>query len=57
MWVPINLTWDGHEFLDAARNPSLWERAKCTALKQTGGLSLEVLKSVLIDLAKHAVAP
>ena len=55
MWVPIDLTWNGHEFLDAARNPNLWERAKHTALKQTGGLSLEVLQEVLINLAKQAV--
>ncbi len=56
-WVPRQLTWAGHEFLDAARDANLWERAKCTVLKQTGGLSLEVLKSVLIKLAKQAVEP
>jgi len=56
-WVPQQLTWDGHEFLDAARSDNLWKQAKNVVLKQTGGLSLEVLKPVLINLAKQAVEP
>ena len=24
----VRLTWSGHEFLDAARNPSVWEQAR-----------------------------
>ena len=54
-WEPQQLTWAGHEFLAAARDGNLWERAKRIALKQTGGLSLEVLQEVLINLAKQAV--
>ena len=54
-WVPQQLTWDGHEFLDAARSDNLWKQAKSIVLKQTGGLSLEVLKSVLINHAKQMV--
>ncbi|MEX2411343.1 MAG: DUF2513 domain-containing protein, partial [Candidatus Paceibacterota bacterium] len=23
-WIPITLTWHGHEFLDAARNDTIW---------------------------------
>ena len=56
-WVPKQLTWAGHEFLDAARSVTLWERAKSIVLKQTGGLSLEILQEVLINLAKQAVEP
>lgn len=49
-----DLTWKGHEFLDASRNKSLWERAKQKALEATGGLSIEVLTAVLTKLAVHA---
>lgn len=27
-WKPKRLTWEGHEFLEAAREPSRWEKAK-----------------------------
>ena len=49
------MTWEGHEFLDAARKDTLWDRAKEKTLKATGGLSLDVLKGVLIELGKQAL--
>jgi hypothetical protein len=43
------LTWDGHDFLDAAKDDSLWQKAKDTVLKPgvsiTFGLLLEWLKA------------
>ena len=27
-WVDLELTWQGHEFLDAVRDPEVWGRAK-----------------------------
>ena len=55
-YFPKRLTWEGHEFLDAARNDTLWEQAKTETLKQTGGLSIDLLKAVLLDLAKKALS-
>lgn len=52
---PFSLTWQGHEFLEAARNDALWAHAKRMVLKKAGGLSFEVLKSLLIKLAKDSV--
>lgn len=26
VWSPMSLTWSGHEFLDAARNETVWQR-------------------------------
>jgi len=49
------LTWDGHEFLDAARSDSLWERAKRETLKQTGGLAFDILKAALSRAAMQAI--
>ena len=54
-WLAKQLTWEGHEFIDTARKDSLWERAKRLTLDKTGGLSLELLKAVLISLGKQAV--
>ena len=54
-YKPKRLTWHGHEFLDAARSDILWERAKKETLKQTGGLSLDLLKAVLLHLGKQAL--
>ncbi len=52
---PKRLTWHGHEFLDAARSDTLWERAKSKTLKETGGLSLDLLKATLLHLGKQAL--
>ena len=52
---PKRLTWAGHEFLDAARNEALWEQAKRMVFEKTGGQAMEVLKAVLVSLAKKAL--
>lgn len=50
-----NLTWQGHDFLDASRDDTIWEKAKNIVLKKTGGLAFDTLKATLIDLGKNAV--
>jgi len=55
--LPMSLTWHGHEFLEAARNNEFWRRAKAHVLAKSGALSFEVLKSVLLLLAKQGVEP
>ncbi len=44
------LTWSGHDFLDAARNKSIWEKAKkyVAAKLKLDSVPLEVIKGVLI---------
>ena len=54
-WVPQRLTWDGHEFLEAARSETIWIKAKQLVTDRVGGISFDVLKAVLVDLAKKAV--
>lgn len=44
-----SITWEGYEFLEAAREGSIWEKAKRAA----GALSFEVLKHFLITAAKN----
>ena len=45
------LTWAGHEFLDAAREPTRWEQAK-EIVKKAGGASIAIWKDILTDLLK-----
>jgi hypothetical protein len=52
-WKPMRLTWIGHEFLDASRNETVWQKAK-TTLKEKGlGISYELMKVVLIEGTKQ----
>ena len=46
------LTWKGHDFLDKARDESIWEKAKRICIEKTGGLALAALDSVLTKLIK-----
>jgi hypothetical protein len=53
-WKPIRLTWSGQDFLEASRNDTIWKKA---ALKEKGlGLSLDLLKTALIEVAKQQLA-
>lgn len=52
---PIRLTWQGHEFLDAARDQNRWNQAKRTISEKGGSLTFDVLKAVLSQLARQAV--
>ena len=52
---PFAPTWKGHEFLDAARKDSTWQKAKDRLGDTLGGLPFELLSTVLMDLSKKAV--
>lgn len=53
--VRLRLTWAGHEFLDAARNDSIWKKAG-EKIKQSGvQVSVAILEELLKKLLKEAV--
>jgi hypothetical protein len=53
--VSLHITWKGYEFIDAARDKTIWERTK-TLLKDKGAsVPFEVLQSLLIKAVAHAV--
>ena len=54
-WRPKSLTWQGHEFLEAARNDTIWHKAVGKMVEVTGGVSLDVLKDLLIASGKQAL--
>jgi len=51
--IPINLTWEGHVFIAAAGNDSIWAHAKEKAKCVGCALSLGVFKQLLDSLVKH----
>ena len=49
----IRLTWAGHEFLDAARDNTTWNKTT-TKMKESGqSLSFEVVKALLVGTVKQ----
>jgi hypothetical protein len=48
-------TWAGHEFLDAARNDTIWHKAEQHIKKSGVDVSLSVLKEVLNHLLKQSL--
>ena len=50
-----SLTWEGHEFLEASRDDSRWEKVKRLVLEKTGSLSFEVLKACLVQAMLHSL--
>jgi len=55
IYIVQRMSWDGHEFLDLARNKTIWKEAKKTFVEKGAALSLEVLKVVLIELTRRAL--
>ena len=54
-WVPLGLTWAGHDFLDAAREQTRWDKAKHLVKDKAGTVSFDVFKQLLINLSLKAV--
>lgn len=50
-FLALRLTWDGHEFLDSIRNDTVWNKTKTTFSKQGISMTLDLVKSVAIDIA------
>jgi DNA-binding transcriptional ArsR family regulator len=50
------LTWAGHDFLNNARNDTVWKRARDLVAKQTGSVSIDVFKAVLVQVAKTTLS-
>ncbi len=51
--VAIRLTWQGHEFLDAARNDTLWKKTLGHLKKAGVAVTLPVLEDLLKKGAKE----
>ena len=54
--VIIRMTWAGHDFLDAARNDTVWRTAKERILKPGASWTFELLKETLKALATQQLS-
>jgi hypothetical protein len=52
IWENLDLTWQGHEFVDAVRNPETWTKTKEGARK-IGSWSVDLLLDMAKAYAKH----
>jgi hypothetical protein len=50
-----NLTWQGHEFADAAKNDSIWHKAKERIKEKGDAVPIGVLTQLLISIVKTSV--
>lgn len=48
-----NLTWSGHEFMDASKNDSIWRKAKKFLGPKISTVSFEVIKEILLKYARQ----
>lgn len=50
-----NLTWQGHEFADAAKNDSIWHKAKERIKEKADAVPVAVFTQLLISIVKTSV--
>jgi len=54
-YYPTRLTWEGHNFMDAARDETLWKKTRQTISQKFQSVSFDVLKAVLSEIAKNSL--
>lgn len=54
-YYPIDITWEGQQFLAKIKSVEVYEQAKTTLLQKTGALAFDLLASVASRLAERAV--
>lgn len=50
-FMAIRLTWSGHEFLDAIRSDTIWQKTKSSFLSKGLSMTFDLVKSVAVDAA------
>lgn len=52
--IPFELTWIGHDFIQAMRDDNLWKRAKEYVIKPGASWTFEILKEwATVEVKKH----
>lgn len=54
---PKRLTWQGHEWLDLARNNTVWEKVKKQLKEKTVTVSFDTMKLLLSEGLKQLLLP
>lgn len=50
----ISLTWNGHEFIDNARDKTIWD-ILCACISPFGSVSIGVITQVLAEICKSKI--
>jgi hypothetical protein len=50
-WLPLSLTWKGHEFLDATRNEGVWQKLKAELKDRGMSLPFSLIQDLAIKIA------
>ena len=45
MWTDLDLTWAGHDFVDAIRDPQIWNETR-KGLEYAGSFTLDLVKAL-----------
>jgi hypothetical protein len=51
--ILIGLNWEGHDFIDAARDVTIWNKTQKTIVEKVGTAAIDVVKSLLLLYAKE----
>jgi hypothetical protein len=51
----LRLTWEGHDFLDAARDETRWKQARSLIVEKGGAFAFDVVKQLLLELLKQSI--
>lgn len=49
------LTWEGHEFLDATRRDTVWQKTEKTFIEQGASMTFELIKAVAKEAAMSPI--
>lgn len=55
--IPIRLTWQGHEWLDLARNNTVWKKAKKRLGDKALTIGFDMMKILLAEITKQMLLP
>lgn len=50
--MPLSITWQGYEFLDASRDDTIWQKAKRTVLASGASIAFNLLLEYLKEEGK-----
>ncbi len=50
-WIPTELTWEGYDFIEKAKDKGIWEKAKIVLKEKGIPFSFELMKTILVQIA------
>ena len=53
-WLQIELTWDGHDFIDDAQDEEVWAQVKQAVAEKGGNVSLAIISGLILSFTKQS---